>query len=463
VSRDSESLAPSTRAIYAAFDAVGARKGTILLALALVALTAFLASGLYVVKKEERAVLTRFGKVVDDDVTPGIHYAIPLVDQAHLRKVTRIVNRNVMTKGDSEQVAFSLLSGDANLFEASVALQYRISDLRSWLFATSDPETILTLIVRERLIGVMGRNYIDLIFSTNRDIIQDHLFDEVTAWLEEEDIGIELLTLSITDLQPIEETVAAFRDVNDAIAEGIRMVSSATRKAEQLIARSRGQAGAVVLKAKARAREREVQAAASAEAFRDLMDAYRDQSDSVIVTRYWQRMRTILKKATISAVDSGNTAALDINMIDGFAPGVGQVPGMVMPADGSSRALVGARSWLAALSEGSHRDLDSTERDAPELSGRFHSPSGERHHYGATRPQSLLFDDLAIFGHRDVVQSSISTAADESEAPLAAQDAEVTDAEDDGGTPPTEAAETGSAALAEGGAKSPAQETVNAN
>ncbi len=463
MSQESEPLAPSTRAIYAAFDAVGARKGAILLALALVAVIAFLASGLYVVKKEERAVLTRFGKVVDDNVTPGIHYAIPLVDQAHLRKVTRIVNRNVMTKGDSGQVAFSLLSGDANLFEASVALQYRIGDLRSWLFATSNPETILTLIVRERLIGVMGRNYIDLIFSNNRDIIQDHLFDEVTDWLEEEDIGIELLTLSIVDLQPIEETVAAFRDVNDAIAEGIRMVSSATRKAEQLIARSRGQAGAVVLKARARASEREVQAEASAEAFRDLLDAYRDQSDSVIVTRYWQRMRTILKEATISAVGSGNTAALDINMIDGLVPGVGQVPGMAMPADGSSRTLVGARSWLAALSEGSHRDLDSTEQDSPELSGQFHSPLGERHHYGGTRPQSLLFDDLSIFGHRDVVQSSISTAADESEAPLAAQDAEVTDAEDDGGTPPTDAAETGDAALAEGGAESPAQGTVNAN
>ena len=463
MSQDSEPLAPSTRAIYAAFDAVGARKGTILLSVALVAILAVLASGFYIVKKEERAVLTRFGKVVNDNIAPGIHFAIPLVDQAHLRKVTRIVNRNVMTKGESGQVAFSILSGDANLFEASVAMQYRINDLRSWLFATSDPEAVLTLVLRERLIGIMGRNYIDLIFSNNRDIIQAHLFDEVSEWLDEADIGIELLTLSIVDLQPIEETVAAFRDVNDAIAEGIRMISGATRKAEQLLARSRGQAEAVVLKARARANEREMQAEASAEAFRDLLDAYRDQPDSVIVTRYWQRMRTILKEAAISAIDSGSTAALDINMIDGLVPGVGQVPGMPVPTGGPSESLVGARSWLAALSEGGHLDLQSGAQDAPELSGQLHSPLSERHHYGDAQPRSLLFDDLAIFGHRDVAPSSVATTAEEDEAPLAAQQAEVTDAEDAGATPSATAAETGDAADAGTGTGTPPQGAVNAN
>ena len=259
-----EDLAPSTRAIYAVFDFLGARKRIILPSLSAVAVLAFLASGFYVVKKEEEAVLTRFGKVVDPKIPPGLHYALPFVERAQVRKVMRITRSNVATQGEKGAVSFSMLSGDANLFEADVALQFKIGDLRNYLYATVDPETVLTLIVRERLIDIMGRNYIDLIFTNNRDIIQAHLFKSTTAYLKANDIGIELLALNIVDLRPIEETVAAFRDVSDAIAESIQSVSDARRRTEQLLARSRGQAEAVVTNARARAKERVMQAGSSA-------------------------------------------------------------------------------------------------------------------------------------------------------------------------------------------------------
>ena len=129
--------------------------------------------------------------------------------------------------------------------------------------------------MRERLIDIMGRNYIDLIFTNNRDVIQAHLFKSTTAYLKANDIGIELLALNIVDLRPIEETVAAFRDVSDAIAESIQSVSDARRRTEQLLARSRGQAEAVVTNARARAKERVMQAGSSARMFSDLLAVYR--------------------------------------------------------------------------------------------------------------------------------------------------------------------------------------------
>ena len=462
--QDTETLAPSTRAIYAAFDFLSERRNVILLSLAAIAAAVFLANGIYIVKKEERAVLTRFGKVVDSDITPGIHYAIPLVDRAHVRKVMRIVNRNVATQAESGQVSFSILSGDANLFEANVALQFKINELRSWLFTTVDPETILTLVVRERLIGIMGRNYIDLIFSNNRDIIQSHLFSEVSDWLENADIGLELLTLNIVELRPIEETVAAFRDVNDAIAESIQHVSSATRRSEQLLARSRGQAEAVVLNARARSTERQLQAEASAEAFLDLLDAYRGQSASVTVTRYWQRMRTILKDANISTVGPGDTAAIDINMIDGFAPGVGRVPDLAIPTDAGKETLFGARSWLATENERGHHELEKSGQDTLTVSGRAHAALSERHHLRSAQPQSLLFDDLSIFGHRDVTQTSVAAEAETNEPPLSGQTPSVTDEEEEDMMTPANVATTAeTAGNAGAGTTNLVQGTGNAN
>ena len=416
-----EALAPSTRVIYATFDYVGEHKARIAAWVAAVAVLAVLASGIYVVKKEEQAVLTRFGKVVDAEVRPGIHYAFPIIEQAHVRKVMRIARRNVATRDDGGNVSFSILSGDTNLFEVDVALQYRIGNLRNYLYATVDPETVLALVVRERLIDIMGRTFIDLIFTNNRDVIQARLFDDAVGYLEANDIGIELLALNIVDLRPIDETVAAFRDVSDAIAESIQTVSDANTRMERLLARSRGQADAVVTNAGIKARERRLQAVSGAKAFSDLLAAYRSQPSSVTVTRYWQRMRGIFRDATLSAVNPGDASVIDINMIEGFVPGVGGVAGVPVAAAAPRESLAGARVSLSTASEKGAHGLEDVESDRFLVSGRFHSSRGERHHLGIANPRSLLFDDLSIFGHRHVAPTPVAAAAERNEPSMAAR------------------------------------------
>ena len=415
-----EALAPSTRIIHATFDYVGEHKARIAAWVVAVAVLAVLASGIYVVKKEERAVLTRFGKVVDAEVRPGIHYAFPVVEQAHVRKVMRIARRNVATRDGDGNVSFSILSGDTNLFEVDVALQFRIGSLRNYLYATVDPETVLALVVRERLVDIMGRTFIDLIFTNNRDVIQARLFDDAVDYLEANDIGIELLALNIVDLRPIDETVAAFRDVSDAIAESIQAVSNANTRMERLLARSRGQAEAVVMNAGIKARERRLQAGSGAKAFSDLLAAYRSEPSSVTVTRYWQRMRGIFRDATLSAVNPGDASVIDINMIEGFVPGVG-VGGVPVAAAAPRESLAGARVSLSTASEKGTHGLEDVESDRFLVDGRFHSSRSERDHLDIANPRSLLFDDLSIFGHRHVAPTPVAAAAQRNEPPMAAR------------------------------------------
>ena len=413
-----EPLAPSTRIIYATFDYVRERRVRIVTSLLVLAVLAGLASGVYIVKKEERAVLTRFGKVVDAEVGPGIHYAFPIIERAHVRKVMRITRRNVATRDADGNVYFSILSGDANLFEVDVALQYKIGNLRNYLYTSVDPHAVLTLIVRERLVDAMGNSFIDLIFTTNRDIIQRHLFDETKDYLAVNDIGIDLLALKIVDLRPIDETVAAFRDVSDAIAESIQAVSDANRRTEKLLARSRGQAEAVVISARTKARERRLQAASSAQAFSDLLAAYRGQPSSVTVTRYWQRMREIFRDATLSALSPGDASVIDINMIEGFVPGVGRMPDIAVAVSSPPEHLAGARAPLTTMSEKGTHGFERVEADRFLIDGRFHASGSERHHLDTANLRSLIFDDLSIFGHRHVAPNPVAAAAEKNEMPM---------------------------------------------
>ena len=390
-------IPPSTRVIHAAFDFIGRNWVRILVSLGTLGVTVVLVNGIYIVKKEEQGVRTRFGRVVDAEVGPGVHYRFPVIEVVYIRPVKRIVRREIASKS-GDQVNFTILSGDTNLLEIDVALQYRINDLRNYLFTSAEPEELLTMIAREELVEGIGQNFIDLIFTSNRSIIENHLFEATAKGLAPFDIGIELTAMTIMDVRPIDETLAAFRDVNDAIAERAQAESEANRKRERFLARSRGQAQALILNAKARARERVGQARSAAQAFVALLEEYRSQPAQVAITRYWQRMRTIFAQASLAAVNPGDTSTIDINMIDGvgtmpFELAVGSPP-LAGPSD--DRVLASSTS-PTELHLGHDKELDQLTMD-----GRFHNRLAERDHLGAATPRSLIFDSPSIFTHRHV-------------------------------------------------------------
>ncbi len=408
-------LPPSTRVIYAAFDFVGRNWASLLAWSALVGLAAVLASGIYIVKKEEQAVLTRFGKVVDAEVGPGVRYRIPLIETAHIRPVKRIARLGVASRvGD--KVNFTILSGDTNLLEIDVAVQYVIKNLRDYLFAAAEPEKLMTMLVREGLVDAVGSNFIDLIFTSNRSIIEDHLFEDVAERVRAYAIGMEVTSLTIVDVRPIDETVAAFRDVNDAIAERTQAESDANRRSERYLARTRGQAESLILNATARAEERLVQARSAAQAFRALLGEYRSQPEQVAITRYWQRMRTIFEQASLAAVNPGSASTIDINMIDG----VGAPPFDLASAPRPhSRAAAGhERALLASTAP---RDLHRTrksEMDQLTMDGRFHDRSVERDHMASALPRSLIFDSPSLFAHGHAGRSAPTVELRPAQKPL---------------------------------------------
>ena len=396
-----ERLPASTRVIYALFDAYGRHQRLVLWGVAAVLVAGFLASGIDIIKKEEVGVCTRFGKVVHPEVGPGIHYHIPVIEKVYIHKVKRIIRYQVASKAD-DTVNFTILSGDINLLEVDVALQYKIDNLRSYLFVTSDPVAMVTVYLRESLVDILGQNFIDLILTSNRNIIQARLFELVGERLEERDIGIELVSLDIVDVRPIDETIPAFRDVSDAFAERAQAISDANRKRERLVAHSRGQSEAIVMNAKAKARESLGQAESSAGAFLALLTEYRRQPAHVGITRYWQRMREIFSEASLAAVNPGHLAAIDINMIDGGAGFTPADMALAAPPVGDE-AL--DRPLLSSATMQDVHTIETGKADKLLHDGQFHRSGAERDHMSSANPRSLIFDTPSIFNHRHVVPS----------------------------------------------------------
>ena len=291
---------------------------------------------------------------------------------------------------------FTILSGDTNLLEIEIVVQYVIGNLRDYLFAAAEPEKLLAMLVREALVDAVGSNFIDLIFTSNRSIIEDHLYEDIAERVAAYGIGTEVAALTIVDVRPIDETVAAFRDVNDAIAERTQAESDANRRAERYLARSRGQAESLVLTAAARARERIDQAKSAAEAFRALLAEYRSEPKQVAVTRYWQRMRTIFSDASLAAVNPGDASTIDINMLDGV--GIPPFELATGAPTGSGEAAAGRVLASATAVRDLHAGTD-VELDQLIMDGRFHDRRAERDHMASASPRSLIFDSPSIFAH----------------------------------------------------------------
>ena len=172
-----------------------------------------LASGIYTVKQEEAAVVTRFGKVVKPDVGPGVRYRMPVIDRAYVHPTNRIVRYEV--SGDQGgNINLTIRSAGFSPLEVDLALQLKVDNLKNYLFASTDPRGLVTVLVQEELAGLIGRNVMDPLLGPSRGIIQRHLFDTVTSHLESHDIGIELLTLEVLDVRAVEETLYVFRDID---------------------------------------------------------------------------------------------------------------------------------------------------------------------------------------------------------------------------------------------------------
>ena len=97
---------------------------------------AYLLSGIYFVGLDETGVVRRFGAVVNEKVTPGIHYRLP----APFEEVSIIKSDNVQKIEVGVQ---ELLTGDTNLVNVNLVVNYRINDTLDYVLNVSDAELLI--------------------------------------------------------------------------------------------------------------------------------------------------------------------------------------------------------------------------------------------------------------------------------------------------------------------------------
>lgn len=303
----------SVRLIHRAVDVLRHRRRTVLGIAAALAVALAFARGLYTVDNGETAAVLRLGALVGDSVAPGLHFRLPAGIERVTTKRTGEVYRVAVEEGPAREL--DLVTGDENLIEVALTVQYRVTRLGAFLFHVEEVESLLAQVVRAALVESVAGLRVDDVLTSAKALIQQQARHQAQRLLDTYGAGVTLVTVNLQSVDPPAEAAAAFREVLDARAQRAEAISRAHTEREAGLRRARGEAAQITHAAAADA-DRRVQAArGAAERFTRLAQQDRVSSGQTRIDLYTRTIRQVLPRARVIVLAPGETPDVDVNLL----------------------------------------------------------------------------------------------------------------------------------------------------
>jgi modulator of FtsH protease HflK len=263
--------------------------------LLLVALVAYLLTGVAQIRPEERAVVRRFGKVVahpGPGLWIGFPYGIDRLDRVPTATVRRVpVGFRPDATEDTPPGQF--LTGDQNLVNVQVAIDYAVgegpTDLEDYVAQKDRVDGIIARETEAALGEWVSGRPVDDVLLTGNAALPRWLVRRVQERIKSQRLGIRVQQASVAYLAPPEEVRGAFEEVNTAQATA----RAQEQRAHQEAARIRRDAEATAYQeeqaALGYAATKKALAKAEADSFIKRLEQYRKlrTSNPEILTAIW--------------------------------------------------------------------------------------------------------------------------------------------------------------------------------
>jgi membrane protease subunit HflK len=266
----------------------------------------WLASGFYIVGPGERGVVLFFGRVVGQTES-GLRYRLPSPFQSHQVVDVATVRRaeigfrserggNSATPGES-----LMLTGDENIVDVQLFVQYLVQDPQKFLFRARSPELALRSSAEVALRAAVGQNAIDYTMTEGRVEVQDRVKKQLQELLDLYGTGLLATEARLLVVDPPKEVKEAFHDVVRAWEDRERLIKEAEGYAEGVVPKARGEAVQMLRVAEAYREQRLIRARGDADRFVRLHAEYqkaeavtRDRLFLEMVDRVLPRTRTVV-------------------------------------------------------------------------------------------------------------------------------------------------------------------------
>ena len=278
----------------------------------------------YSVSEQQNAVVTMFGELVRTD-TAGPHFKIPIIQR--VRKVdmtTHGIGIGYAVTGNGQNITVPedgiMITSDFNLLNIDFYLEYKVSDPVAYLFNTIEPEEILTNITLASIRTVVVNYTVDEAMTTGKSQIQSEIKTLIAQELEDHNIGMQIVNITIQDSEPpTEEIIAAFKSVETAKQSADTAKNNALQYQNERIPEAEAAADKIVQDAEAAKCARIAEAEGQVARFNAMYEQYELNPLITKQRMFYETIEEVLPDLKVIITDGNTQTLYPIESFSSFA------------------------------------------------------------------------------------------------------------------------------------------------
>src|SRR5690349_18593070 len=316
----------------------------------------WLLTGFFRVQPNQQAIQLVFGKPYGKPVEPGLHYNLPgpigsvVVVNVQDQRRTVIGSRGAADRtpyGRGQRPTSSenlMLTGDENIVDIEFAVLWQIKDVFKYAFAVRNGEDNVRAGAEAAMREVIGKSNLQYAQTEGRTRIEQDTKDLLQRILDEYGLGVQIAQVQLLRVDPPQEVIGAFRDVQAARADKEKAINEANTYRNQVLPRAQGEAAAIIQKGEGYKATTVARAKGDAQRFSKVYEQYAKAKDITSERLYLETIEEVLRNVNKVIVDKsgGGTGVVPYLPLPELRSGPPAAPAppratTVQPAPGGTR------------------------------------------------------------------------------------------------------------------------------
>jgi membrane protease subunit HflK len=203
-----------------------------------------------------------------------------------------------------------MLTGDENIVDVDFSVLWRIkpNGVGEYLFNIQNPEGTVKAVAESAMREVIGGSEIQPILTGARQNIETAVHELMQKVLDQYGAGVLIQQVQLQKVDPPQQVIDAFRDVQAARADLERAQNEAQTYANRVVPEARGKAAQILQAADAYKSQAVAEAVGQTSRFLKIYDEYKKAPDVTRKRMYLETMERLLGGTDKIILDSGGQA-----------------------------------------------------------------------------------------------------------------------------------------------------------
>jgi membrane protease subunit HflK len=229
-----------------------------------------------------------------------------------------------METNEKNELESMMITKDFNFVNVDFFVEYKVSDPVRALYASEEPVIILKNIAQSSIRMIVGGYDVDSVITTGKYEIQSAIKADILKKLDSQNIGIQLVNITIQDSEPPTDAVMeAFKSVETAKQAKDTAVNNANKYRNEQLPQADAQVDKILQEAETTKTRRMNEANAEVSKFNKMFEEYMKYPLITKQRMFYEAMEDVLPSLKV-IIDSGDSEIQKLLPLDTLLEGGAQ-------------------------------------------------------------------------------------------------------------------------------------------